>query len=427
MTEDVPLGLLIGLLVLLLLLSGFFSGTETALMTVNRYRLRHKAKQGHTAARLVLKMLERPDLLISLILLGNNLVNLLAASIATVVAVRLMGPAGVIAASFILTPFVLIFAEVTPKTLAALRPERVALPAAFVYYPLLFIARPFIWVVSQAANLLLRLLGVSPEEREEQNLTIEELRTLVAEAGALLPRRRQRMLIGVLELEQVTVDDVMVPHNEIEGIDLEEPLEQIMRTIRGGTHTRFPVYRGTIDNVVGVLHVRRLIQRGGLDRLTIEELENLVQEASFVPEGTSLHRQLLQFQRTGDRTAFVVDEYGDLQGIVTLEDILEEILGEFSSAAGSDYPEIRREGNTDSYVVDAGISIRALNRVLRWHLPTNGPRTLNGLILERLEAIPSVGTSVELNGYPAVILETSGNVVRRVRISQPEERHVTAD
>jgi len=420
LSADVPLGLLFGLVALLLLLSAFFSGTETALMTINRYRLRHQASLGHTGARLTQKLLERPELLISLILFGNNLINIIAASLVTLIALRLGGPGAIAIGSLVLTVLLLLFSEITPKTMGALHPERLAYPASYIYYPLMKLAKPAVWLLSKIATGILRLFGVRAEAGQDGQLTIDELRTLVNEAGALLPRRRQRMLMGILELEEIRVDDVMIPHNDVAGIDLEHSWQQIMATIRSTSHSRLPVWRGSIDNVIGILRLTRLVQDTALERLNHESLRELVDEPYFIPEGTSLHRQLVQFRRARQRTAFVVDEYGDIQGIVTLEDILEEILGEFSAQSAAPYPDVKAEGDGESFVVNAGANIRTLNRMMGWSLPTEGPRTLNGLILEQAEAIPARGTRLQLNDYALEILHASGSVVKTVRIRAPQ-------
>jgi Mg2+/Co2+ transporter CorB len=416
--DDVPLGVLTGFLIFLLACSAFFSGTETALMSLNRYRLRHKAKSGHRAAKLTEQMLARPDRLIGLILLGNNLVNIMAAQTVGFMAFRLGGTLWFAASGFILTLVILIFAEVTPKTLAALHPERVALPAAFVYYPLLKILWPIIWLINSVSNGLLKLVGVNPEKGDDDHLTIDELRTLVTEAGALLPRRRHQMLVGILELQDITVDDIMIPQNEVIGIDMADDWEQIIRTIRESSFTRLPVFNDSMDDVIGILHMKRLLRSSGLDTLDKKTLMSLVEDAYFVPEGTPLNKQLVQFQRTKQRTAFVVDEYGDIQGIVTLEDILEEIVGEFTSEPVPAHADVRQDAQA-GYVVKASANVRALNRMMNWHLPTDGPKTLNGLILEQLETIPEKGTGLMLNDYPIEILQTSDNVVKSVRIGAP--------
>ncbi|HJP38519.1 MAG TPA: HlyC/CorC family transporter [Gammaproteobacteria bacterium] len=418
MGDDIPPGALYGLLIFLLICSAFFSGTETALMTLNRYRLRHKAKSGHRGAILAENLLRKPDRLISLILICNNLVNVFAVQLVTIIALRLGSPFWLAASGFIFTIVLLIFAEVTPKTLAALQPERVALPAAFIYFPLARLLAPFVWLINLFANGLLRLIGININDADQDHLTVEELRTLVTEAGALLPRKRHRMLVGILELQDITVDDIMIPHNEIVGIDLNNEWDEILSTIRNSAYTRLPVFKDSIDDVIGILHMKQLVQSAGLEHLNKALLKNLVQDAYFVPEGTPLNKQIVQFQRARQRTAFIVDEYGDIQGIVTLEDILEEIIGEFTSEPISTHADVRTDDKS-GYVVKGSANIRALNRMMNWRLPTNGPKTLNGLILETLEAIPKQGTGLVLNDYPIEILKTTDSVVQSVRINSP--------
>lgn len=417
MGDDIPPGALYGLLFFLLICSAFFSGTETALMTLNRYRLRHKAKSGHRGAKLAEQLLQKPDRLIGLILLCNNLVNVLAVQLVTIIALRLGSPFWLAASGFIFTIVLLIFAEVTPKTLAALQPERVALPATFIYYPLARILAPFVWLISIFANGLLRLFGVNVKDGDRDHLTVEELRTLVTEAGALLPRRRHQMLVGILELQDITVDDIMVPQNEIIGIDLNDDWDEIRDTIRTSAYTRLPVFRDSIDDVIGILHMKRLVH-AGLEQLSKQDLMGLVEDPYFVPEGTPLNKQIMQFQRARQRTAFIVDEYGDIQGLVTLEDILEEIVGEFTSEPAPTHADVRKDDKS-GYVVQGSANIRALNRMMNWHLPTDGPKTLNGLIVETLEAIPKQGTGLMLNDYPIEILKTSDSIVQSVRINSP--------
>ncbi len=419
MDADIPLGLMFFALAVLLFLSAFFSGTETALMCLNRYRLRHQARNGNRGAILAEQLLAKPDRLIGMILLGNNLVNIAAAQLVTFIALSLGGPWWVALSTLLLTVVVLIFAEVTPKTLAALQPERIALPASFIYYPLQKITWPMVWAIGSITNGLLRLLGVQVDEESVDQLTIEELRTVVAESGALLPRRRQSMLLRILELQDISVDDVMVPHNEIVGIDLDDPWEEIITTIRDTHFTRLPVYRDSIDDVVGLLNLRRLVKTASLENLNLAVLNGLLDEPYFVPEGTPLNRQLVQFQRDRQRTGFVVDEYGDIQGIVTLEDILEEIVGKFDTEPSPNSASVELAKDGDGYIVNGSANIRALNRTMKWQLPTDGPKTLNGLILEQLEAIPETGHGMMLAQYPVEILDTSENLVKSVRIREP--------
>jgi Mg2+/Co2+ transporter CorB len=412
--EDVPLAALFGLLIVLLLLSAFFSGSETALVSLNRYQLRHKARQGHRGARLADILLQRPDRLIGLILLGNNLVNFSAASLVAIIALELGGEPAVALGTLILTLVVLVFSEAAPKTLAALHPERLAYPAAMVYYPLLKITYPIVWLINVASNGVLYLLGVRSGDTELQPLTREELRTVVHEAGGRISSRYQQMLLSILDLEKVTVDDVMVPHNEIIGIDLDDEIEEIEEIISKSEHTRLPVYEDNVDNIVGILHLRRLANLAprSFDKTSLREL---LDEPYFVPESTPLSKQLVQFQRRRERVALVVDEYGDIQGIVTLEDILEEIVGEFTTDPADHIEDVVREG-PDSFLVSGTANIRELNRAQGWELPTDGPKTLNGLILELLETIPEPTTCLKVSGYPLEIVASDDNRVRTVRI-----------
>ncbi len=419
MNDDVPLGLLLAFLAILLCLSAFFSGTERALMSVNRYRLRHQARSGHRGAQLAEALLKQPDRLIGLILLGNNLVNIVAAQLVGFIAFRLGGTVWVAASGALFTLVVLIFAEVAPKTLAALHPERLALPAAFVYYPLLKVTWPLVKLINLVANGLLRLLGLRSEAGQGDQLTIEELRTLLHESAAMLPKRRHQMLLRIIELQDITVDHVMVPRSEIVGIDIDDDWDTILQTIRQSTHTRLPVYRESIDQVLGILNLHRLVRHGSLESLDRDRLLHLLDEPYFVPERTPLSNQLMQFQRNRQRTAFVVDEYGDIQGIVTLEDILEEIVGDFKMEPEPELQDVTLDPEHGGYIVNAAASVRSLNRMMNWHLPTDGPRTINGLILEQLEAIPQTGANLMLGDYPAEVLETSDNAVKLVRIHPP--------
>ena len=397
------------------MLSAFFAGSETALMSLNRYKLRHKAGEGHRGARIAEKLLQRPDRLIGLILLGNNAVNISASALVGVVSVELGGEIGFAIGTAGLTLVVLIFAETAPKTLAALQPERVAFPAAYVYYPLLKLFYPLVWLTNIMANGVLRLLGLRKTDAEGYALSREELRTVVYEAGARISGKYRQMLLAILDLEQVTVDDVMVPHNEVIGIDLDDNIQEITTLLHDSNHTRLPVFQDTIDNVRGVLHLRKLANIFTQPDFTKEKLSKLLEEPYFVPEGTPLSTQLMQFQKARRRFALVVDEYGDIQGIVTLEDILEEIVGEFTTDPAAEDEEIVRE-TENSWLVNGMANIRELNRIMSWELPTNGPKTLSGLIVEHLETIPESGTGLRISDHPIEIVETRGNRVQLARI-----------
>lgn len=415
MLTEIPIGLLVGSLFVLIILSAFFSGSETALISLNRYRLRHLAKAGHPGARRANRLLERPDRLIGLILLGNNFINILASSLATILSVRLLGEAGIAVATLALTVVILIFAEVAPKTVAALHSERFAFPASYVLTPLLRALYPLVWAVNTLANGVLRVLRISTDVPSDQHLSSEELRTVVNEGGALIPRRHQKMLLSILDLEKVTVEDIMIPRNDIAGLDLDDDWGDLVKQISNSQHTRLPVYQGSVDHVVGIVHLRNVVALHREGELTREALMQIIREPYFIPEGTPLNTQLLNFQKQRRRIGLVVDEYGDIQGLVTLDDILEEIVGEFTTDPAANVRFIHpQEDNT--YLVDGSATIRELNRVLNWRLPTDGPKTLNGMITEYLEAIPEPGTSLLLSGYPVEIVQTSGNVVKTVRI-----------
>ena len=420
MNDDAPLGLLLGLLIVLLFFSAFFSGTETALMRLNRFRLRSRARSGHRAARLAETMLQRPDRLIGLILLGNNTVNLAAAALTTLIALRLGGESAIWVGTAILTLVILIFAEAVPKTFAAYNPSLVALPAALIYYPMLKVAYPLIWLINLAANSILRLLGQDTSKVSSSSLSTDELRTLLREGGTV-PERHQNMLLSVLDLGETTVDDVMVPRQEILGIDLDEPWKETLLLIKNSQHTCLPVFQDDVDNIKGFVRIRNILEE--LSKGTLDEprlLENL-EEPYFVPEGTPLNKQLFSFQNLKNKFAFVVDEYGDVQGLITTEDIVREIVGEFGADPGPTDVEITKDSER-SYVVDASANVRQLNRLMSWNFPTDGPKTLNGLIVEQLETIPNSGTGVTVADYPIEILSTTEHGIKKVRVFPPSPR-----
>jgi Mg2+/Co2+ transporter CorB len=419
--EHPSLGLLFAALAGLLVLAAFFAGSETALMSLNRYRLRHRANEGSRAARMTESLLVRPDRLIGLILLLSTLVNVTAPILVGFIALRLGGEFFVAFGAALLAFVLLIFCEVAPKTYGALHPERLALPASYIYVPLLFLLYPFVWFTNLLANGVLRVFGVS-RQVAANSLSSEELRTVVAEAGAMIPRRHQQMLVSILDLEHATVEDIMVPRNEIVGIDIDEDWDRILEQLRQSQHTRLPLYQGEIDRIIGLLHMKQVVHelaRGRLDQETLSAAAR-AREPYFVPSGTALNTQLLNFQRNKRRMAFVVDEYGDIQGLVTIDDILEEIVGEFTTdPATMMHKDVHAELD-GSFVANASATIRALNRSMRWNLPTDGPKTLNGLIVEFLETIPEPGTTLKLADYMLEVLQTGDNAIKTVRIRPPE-------
>lgn len=415
--------MLLGALITLILLSAFFSGSETGLMTLNRYRLRHLAQEGHRGARLAQKLLERPDKLIGLILLGNNFVNVLASTLATIISMRLFGEAGIAIAAGILTLALLVFGEVAPKTMAALHPERIAWPAAYVYTVLQRVLGPLVWAVGLLSNGLLRLFGVKVGSAAGHSLSHDELRTLLGETGGLVSERYRDMLIGILDLEEAMVEDIMVSRQEMEGIDLEADWDEILHTIGSTPYSRLPVYRGTLDQIAGTVNLRHLLPIAQKGELSLKTFMRSVEEPYYVPEGTSLHTQLLNFQRAKKRMGLVVDEYGDILGLVTLEDILEEIVGEFTSQPAAECPEIQLQED-GSYLIDGATPLREINKRLGTELPTDTANTLSGLILEHLQELPDVGMHLEMSGCTVEVTRIARKVVEQARL-WPTLEHVS--
>ncbi|WP_375057038.1 HlyC/CorC family transporter [Zobellella sp. DQSA1] len=414
--DDISTGTLSGILIALLCISAFFSSSETGMMSLNRYRLRHLVQNRHKSATRVDKLLSRPDRLIGLILIGNNLVNILASAIATLIAIRLFGDYGVAVATIALTIVVLIFAEVTPKTLAALYPERVAFPASFILKPLMVLLYPAVWTINAISNGLLSLFRINPHNREDTAISSEELRTIVNEAGALIPRRHQDMLVSILDLEKVTVDDIMVPRNEIYGIDVTQDWKTISRRLLQSPHTKVLLYRDNIDDALGFIHARDALRLLAKEEFSKSSLMRAVREIYYIPEATPLNVQLLKFQRNKERIGLIVDEYGDIQGLVTLDDILEEIVGDFTTTISPTLSDEIKPQDDGSYLIEGSASIRDINKELGWKLPTDGPRSLNGLILEYLEEIPQANIGLRLAGYPIEILEVENNMVKLARV-----------
>ena len=401
-----------------MLVSGFFSGSETGLMTLNRYRLRHRAQQGERGARMAQDLLRRPDRLIGLILLLNNVAQALIPMLLMAIALRATGDAetAIIIATAATALLIFVFSESMPKTLGALHPERIAIPAAYVYWPLLRVLGWFIDIVNIVGNRVLRMFGVTPEDAAQHSLSVEELRTVVAEAGAMIPQRHQKMLLSILDLEHSTVEDIMVPRQDIVGLDLSEPWALVRAQIIESEHTQLPVYHGSIDDLFGVVHLRRLMRLAAEDQLDQQTLQQFVREPYFVPEGTPLNQQLLNFQSQRQRMGFVVDEYGDIRGLATLDDILEEVIGEFTTGNGPRARNVHAE--TDgSYRVGGSVTLRSLNRSLGWTLPLDGPKTVNGLVMERLEQIPQPGRQLEIDGYLFEITEMQANAIKNARIT----------
>jgi len=416
--NDVPLSILFGILALLIIFSGFFSSSETGMMSLNRYRLRHMAKNKHKGATRASKLLEKPDRLIGTILTGNNLVNFAAAALATIISQRLWPDnpdLAVFVNTILFTLVVLIFAELTPKTLAAIHPEKVAFPASRILIGLQWALAPFVWFVNTIANALLKIVRVDVNSTPD-NLSTEELRTVVNEAGTMIPKRHQHMLISILDLEKMAVNDIMVPRNEVVAIDLDDDIERIIEQLRSTQHTRLPVYRSDINEVVGILHTRRASRFLTNPDFSKEDILQECRDPYFIPESTPLHTQLFNFQKQQRRIALVVDEYGDVQGICTLEDILEEIVGEFTTdIAAVANPDFKRL-NDGSVLIDGTAYIRDINKGLGWDLPTDGPKTFSGLVVEFLETIPDGPVCLVLEGHKIEILKVEDNLMKLSRV-----------
>ncbi len=415
--DDIPLSVLIAALIVFLLVSGFFSIAETSMMALNRYRLRHLAKVGHRGARLAAQLLARTDKLLGVVLLGNNLINAASAALVTVITFRFFGESewALSIATVTVTFFILVFSEITPKIVGAAYPERIAFPASYALTPLLKLFTPVVWFVNLFVQALLAMLRLKPGAEAARPLGPEELRTLVLEAGHYFPKKHQSILLNLFDLERIAVDDVMVPRHQIEALDLNASPEELRRQIVLCRHTRLPVYRDRIEEVAGVVHIRKALELMGGQEVSGESLGGIMAEPYFVPSGTLLLTQLHQFQEHRRRMGLVVDEYGELLGLVTLEDIIEEIIGEFASPSPvpSALPARQPDG---SIVVEGAALLRDLNRKLGLALPLDGPKTLNGLILEYLQEIPEPGTSLKIAGQPLEILQTQDRAVKSVRI-----------
>lgn len=416
--EHISTTTLIVTLIIMVVVSAYFSGSETGMMTLNRYRLRHLAKQGNRAARRVEKLLRKPDRLISLVLIGNNLVNILASAIGTIVGMRLYGDAGVAIATGILTFVVLVFAEVLPKTIAAMYPEKVAYPSSLLLGPLQIIMMPLVWLLNIITRMLMRLVGIKTDNVISAALSKDELRTLVHESHSKISRRNQDMLLSVLDLEKMTVDDIMVPRNEVVGININDDWKSIVRQLTHSPHGRIVLYRDTLDDAISMLRVReayRLMTEK--QEFTKETLLRAADEVYFVPEGTPLSVQLVKFQRNKKKVGLVVDEYGDIQGLVTVEDILEEIVGDFTTSMSPTLAEEVTPQNDGSVIIEGSANVREINKAFNWTLPEDEARTVNGMLLEELQEIPANDTRVRLSHYDIDILDVQDNMIKQVRVT----------
>jgi len=417
LSDEIPLGTLFLLLGILLTLSAFFSGTETALMRVNKYRIRHMSRKGHKGAKLAEKLLKEPDKLIAFILFGNNLVNFIAASIVGVVSMEIGGPTGVALGTLLLTVIVLLFAESAPKTIAAIFPEKIALKVSTLYYPLVKMMRPFLIIINFFTNIILKIIGSVPSQKDEQ-LSIDELKTLIHEGMTRTSKDRQKIMMGVLDLGNVTVEDIMLPHNEIIGVDLSDSSEVNKKKIEQHLHSQLPVFEGVLDNIQGVLNLTPFLKKIDLDSFNNAIVIEHIKEPYFIPEKTTLSQQLFEFKRKKERIGFAVDEYGNIQGLVTIEDIFEEIVGDYLEETKKLNSEMRPIKDGEYFLVNAASNIRSLNKMMSWKIPVKEAKTMNGAILEQLGYIPDQGYEIELGRYKIIIVETKENAIQTVRIKE---------
>ncbi|OGV32356.1 MAG: magnesium/cobalt efflux protein [Legionellales bacterium RIFCSPHIGHO2_12_FULL_35_11] len=402
--------------IFLIIISAFFSAAEIGVMSLNRYRLRHLVKNKHKAAIRVNKMLTHPERMLSVILIGNTLCNIFAAMAATLIGQTLYGESGMVVATAILTLAILIFSEMTPKTFAALYPQKVAFLSSLPLYYLQKIFLPFVNLISWIANNLIKMCGVSIDKAQRDALSGEELRSVVHEAGSFMPIEHKGMLLSLIDLEQATVEDIMVPKSEIIGIDIDEPWAKILEQLETIQHTRVPIYRGSIENLVGLIHLRKVLNLLLDKELDLEQLINIAEQPYYIPEATPLNVQIINFQNMKRRSCFVVNEYGELQGLVTMEDILEEIVGEFTTDISDMSKDVLKVGDKN-FIIDGSITIRNLNRMLNWQFPSIGPRTLSGVIIEHLGYIPPADCCLKINNFYIEILKIADNTIKSLKVS----------
>jgi len=417
MSDRIPLSWLFAALAVMLLVAGFFSIAETSMMALNRNRLKHLVREGRRSARLTQALLDRTDRLLGVILLGNNLVNAGSAVLVAEMSIRLFGEGEytLMIATGLVTFFILVFSEITPKVIGATFPEAIALPSAYVLTPLLRVAYPVVWFVNLFVQGLLRILFIKPGANAGENLSMAELRTLVLEGGKYIPKKHQSIFLNLFELEDMTVDDTMTPRGQIEAIDLEDDIDDIRTAIATAHHTRIVVCEGSLDKVAGILHVRKFLNASRREPLDKDGIRAILREPYYLPEGTPLLQQLSNFQDQMRHVGLVVDEYGEILGLVTLQDILEEIVGEFTSQKPISGNLLRKEPD-GSVIAEGACPLRVLNRKAGFHFPLEGPKTINGLVLEALEAIPEPGTSLIVSGHPVEILQVQNRMVKVVRI-----------
>ena len=415
--NEIPLWILLASIAFLVLMSAFFSGSETSMMAINRYRLKHLVKEKNKSAKRVSKLLEKTDRLLGVILIGNNFTHTLSTALATVVAIRIWSDNAVLAVTVFMTIIMIIFAEVMPKTIAALKPESIAFPSSYLLKPLSKILSPLITLVSFISNNVTKLMGIDLDNANKDELKPEELRTLLQTSG--VPKRQEEMLMGIFDMDNLSVNDVMIPKNEIIGIDLNDEIKDIVKQLHEIDFTYVPCYEDTIDNIQGFLSLNKKAEFLGSETKSIRSLKDELREPLFVPENTPLYKQLANFQSSGRRVGLIVDEYGDIEGIITLRSILEIIVGEITTES-IERMDIMPQAD-GSYLVDGSMMIREVNRRLEWELPTEGPKTLSGLILEEIQTIPDTNVGLSIENYRIETVLIKDNVIKLAKVKVIEE------
>jgi len=412
--NNISTEILIIILIILFLLSAFFSGSETALMSINKYKMRHQAKLNNKGAKAAKKLLENPDKIIGVILLGNNLTNILITQIATLISLRVYGDIGLAIATGLLTIFILIFAELTPKTIGQMHSERIAYSSSLLYKPMLILLYPFVFIINFIANSIIKIMGLE-DNVAKSSLSTEELKTVLSESSIKFPKPHLKMLESIIDLEKATVEDIMIPRSDIYGIDINEDISSVVSNFKVTPYTRIPVYEDNIENILGLIHIKNIAPLLASKSINDAEIKSLIKKPYYIVSGTSLYRQLLNFQKEKRRIGFIIDEYGDIQGLVTLEDILEEIVGDFTSDPSSS-EEILTTKNDNVFIIDGGVHVREINQELGTKLIAKEAKTINGFILEHTENLPEINDIIKIQGHTFKVLENIDNAVKTVHL-----------
>ena len=420
--NNISTEILIIVLIILFLLSAFFSGSETALMSINKYKMRHQAKLNNKGAKAAKKLLENPDKIIGVILLGNNLTNILITQIATLISLRLYGDIGLAIATGLLTIFILIFAELTPKTIGEMHSEKIAYSSSLLYRPMLILLYPFVFIINLIANSIIKIMGLK-ENVAKSSLSTEELKTVLSESSIKFPKPHLKMLESIIDLEKATVEDIMIPRSDIYGIDISDDIATVVSNFKITPYTRIPVYEDNIENLLGLIHIKNIAPLLASKSINDSEIKKLIKKPYYIVSGTSLYKQLISFQKEKRRIGFIIDEYGNIQGLVTLEDILEEIVGDFTSDPSSN-EEITTTNNENIYIIDGGAHIREINQELDIKLISKEAKTINGFILEHTENLPKINDIIKIQGHTFKVLESIDNAVKTVHLEVNHDKKI---